>query len=73
MFRVLKHEIEAKERSVSVGVSSFERHGRQVNKECLFRVWFLNSSLQNGSERKKACVFCNSNNTLHGDVPNIQI
>ena len=33
----------------------------------------LNSSLQRGNERKTACAFCNSNNTLNGDVPNIQI
>ena len=72
MFRVLKHEIEAKERSVSVGVSSFERRGDKWTKNVYFAC-DLNSSLQRGNERKKACGFCNSNNTLHGDVPNIQI
>ena len=30
MLRVLKYEIEAKERSVSVGVSSFERQAKKV-------------------------------------------
>ena len=33
MLHVLKHEIEAKERSVSADVSSFERHDRKEYKE----------------------------------------
>ena len=36
MLRVLKHEMEAKEQSVSLGDSSFERHERKVNKESCF-------------------------------------
>ena len=36
MLRVLKHEMEVKEQSVSVGDSSFERHERQANKESYF-------------------------------------
>ena len=36
MLRVLKHEMEAKEQSVSVGDSSFERHERKANKESYF-------------------------------------
>ena len=44
ILRVLKHEIEAKERSVFVGTSSFERHGNKVNKES-YSTWASNSSL----------------------------
>ena len=36
MVRVLKHEMEAKEESVSVGDSSFERQERKANKESYF-------------------------------------
>ena len=36
MLRVLKHEMEAKEQSVPVGDSSFERHERKANKESYF-------------------------------------
>ena len=59
MLGVLKHEIEAKEHSVSVGVSSFESHGRKVNKES-YSTCALNSYLQRGNKNKKVCVFCNS-------------
>ena len=73
MFHVLKHEIEARERTMSVGVSSFERrHERKANKECYLRC-ALNSSLQRDDESIKACVFCNWSNTLYGHVLNIQI
>ena len=59
MLRVLKHEIETKERSVSVGVPSFERHERKANKES-YSTCGLNSSLQRGEKNKKVFVFCNS-------------
>ena len=59
MLRVLKHEIETKERSVSVGVPSFERHERKANKEN-YSTCGLNSSLQRGEKNKKVFVFCNS-------------
>ena len=59
MLGVLKHEVEAKEHSVSVGVSSFESHGRKVNKES-YSTCALNSYLQRGNKNKKVCVFCNS-------------
>ena len=36
MLRILKHEMEAKEQSVSVGDSSLERHERKANKESYF-------------------------------------
>ena len=36
MLRILKHEMEAKEQSVSVGDSSFERHERKAIKESYF-------------------------------------
>ena len=57
MWLLLKHEIEAKESSVSLGVSSFERHERKVNKES-YSTCALNSSLQRGHKNKNAFVFC---------------
>ena len=71
MLRVLKHEIEAKERFVSVGVFSFERHERKANKESYFKC-ALNSSLQKG-DKNKFMYSVSQNNTLHGNVQNMQI
>ena len=56
MLRVLKHGIAAKERSVSVGVPSFEKHERKAN----YSTCVLNSSLQRGGKNRKVCIFCNS-------------
>ena len=71
MLRVLKRERETKERPVSVGVSYFERYKRKENKESC-STYALNSSLQRGNKNKKV-YFVTRNNTLCGDVQNIQI
>ena len=45
----------------------------EISKQRMFIsrvVWIV---LYKEATKEKACVFCNSNNTLHGDVPNIQI
>ena len=61
MLRVLKYEIEAKERFVSVGVSSFEREARKVI-SCV-----LNIVLYKAATKIRFAYYVTQNRTLHGD------
>ena len=60
MLHVLKYEIEAKERSVSVGVSSFERQAKKVI-SCVFQI-----VLYKAATKIRFDYYVTQNRTLHG-------
>ena len=60
MLRVLKYEIEAKERSVSVGVSSFERQAKKVI-SCVVQI-----VLYKAATKIRFVYYVTENRTLHG-------
>ena len=60
MLRVLKYEIEAKERSVSVGVSSFERQAKKVI-SCVLQI-----VLYKAATKIRFVYYVTQNRTLHG-------
>ena len=60
MLHVLKYEIEAKERSVSVGVSSFERQVKKVI-SCVLQI-----VLYKAATKIRFVYYVTQNRTLHG-------
>ena len=60
MLHVLKYEIEAKERSVSVGVSSFERQAKKVI-SCVLQI-----VLYKAATKIRFVYYVTQNRTLHG-------
>ena len=60
MLHVLKYEIEAKERSVSVGVSSFERQAKKVIL-CVLQI-----VLYKAATKIRFVYYVTQNRTLHG-------
>ena len=60
MLRVLKYEIEAKERSVSVGVSFFERQAKKVI-SCVLQI-----VLYKAATKIRFVYYVTQNRTLHG-------
>ena len=69
LLHALKHEIEAKERSASVGLSSFEKHKRKANKES-YSTCASNSFLQRSEKKRRFVYSVTQNNTLSVDVQN---